>query len=53
MEWFLFIYLFVCESKRTFNTDGVREVTRSMLCEWIHILHNYMTGHQQKNLYSS
>ena len=42
----LFIYLFVHESKRTFNTDGVKEVTRSMLCEGIHALHGYMTGHK-------
>ena len=40
-----FIYLFVSESKRTFNTDGVKEMTGSMLCEWIHVLHIYMTGH--------
>ena len=31
----LFIYLFVRESKRTFNTDGVKEMTRPMHCEWI------------------
>ena len=42
----LYFIFFVREPKMTFNTDGVKEITRSMNCEWIHVLHIFMTEHK-------
>ena len=45
-EGFLFIYLFIWrESKGTFESDGERG-TGSSKCEWLYVLHSYMTEHK-------
>ena len=41
-----FIYLFIQrESKGTLKSDGERG-TKSSKCEWLYVLHNFMTEHK-------
>ena len=45
------IYLFIGrESKEHSMTDGMKEMRGQCNCEWIYVLHNFMTKHKKRVL---